>query len=198
MLDFKLYAISDRKLVPDIPEFVTQASKAGLRAFQLREKDLPGKSLFELASGIRSAASECQLFINDRADIAVSSGAWGIHLPENSWSPKRLKSSFSNLLVGASVHSARTAQEAEEGGADFLLFGPVFETPLKETKGLKALKEIVSAVKLPVFAVGGMTPERARQCIEQGAWGVAAIRDLLQASNISERLHEYKEVLGSL
>ncbi len=203
MVDFKLYVISNRALVPDLAKFVSEASHAGLRAFQLREKDLSGKSLFELAKNIRSTAPNCKLFINDRADIAMASGASGIHLPETSWPVSRIHRSFPKLQCGVSVHSLDGAMIAEDNGADFIVFGPVFDTPSKqkigiEARGLDGLTEVTQQVKIPVFAIGGMTPERTRQCIEHGAWGVAAVRDLLTAPNLKERIAEYKDVLGVL
>ncbi len=203
MLDFKLYAISNRALVPDLAQFVREATRMGLRAFQLREKDLSGRSLFELSKNIREAAPQCKLFVNDRADIAIASEADGIHVPETSWPVSRTHKSFPQLLCGVSVHSLNNALIAEENGADFIVFGPIFDTPSKqsigmEARGIEALARISGAINIPVFAIGGMTPKRARLCIEHGAWGVATVSDLLTAPNIGERLCEYKEALGTL
>jgi thiamine-phosphate pyrophosphorylase len=203
MLDFKLYLISNRMLVPNLATFVSEAAHLGLRAFQLREKDLSGKSLLELANNIRRIAPDFKFFVNDRADIAMASGADGIHLPETSWPATRIHQSFPYLRCGVSVHSLHGALVAEEIGADFIVFGPVFDTPSKQRIGIKAcgldtLAETARLISIPTFAIGGMTPERARQCVEHGAWGVATMSDMLTAPNISERLGEYKEKLGSL
>jgi thiamine-phosphate pyrophosphorylase len=203
MLDFKLYAISNRAFVLDLTQFVTEAVRVGLRAFQLREKDLSGKSLLELANNIRRVAPDCKLFVNDRADIAMASGANGIQLPEASWAPDRILKTFPTLQCGVSVHSLHSAMAAEEKGADFIVFGPVFDTPSKrkigmDARGLDSLSEVTRAINIPVLAIGGMTPGRARQSTEHGAWGVATMSDLLTTPNISERLCEYKEALGSL
>jgi thiamine-phosphate pyrophosphorylase len=203
MVDFKLYLISDRTLVPDLTQFVIEAARSGLRAFQLREKDLSGKSLLEFAKNIRAAAPACKLFVNDRADIATASGAEGIHLPETSWPMSRIHRSFPQLLYGVSVHSLDGAKAAQENGADFIVFGPIFDTPSKqkigmEARGLEALKEVTHRVNIPVFAIGGITPQRARQCIEHGSWGVAVMSDIFTAPNIGERISEYREALGGL
>jgi thiamine-phosphate pyrophosphorylase len=203
VLDFKLYAIGNRTLVPNLMEFVREAARAGLHAFQLREKNLSGRSLFELSKHIREAAPQCKLFVNDRTDIALASKADGIHLPETSWPVSRIRESFPQLQCAVSVHSLHGAIVAEKHGADFIIFGPVFDTPSKqnigmEARGLAALAEVSRTVNIPIFAIGGITPNRARQCFEHGAWGVATMSDILLASNIGERLGEYKEALGSL
>ncbi len=203
MVDFRLYAISNRALVPDLTQFVREAAHSGLRAFQIRENDLSGRSLFDLANSIRNVAPNCKLFVNDRADVAMASGANGIHLPETSWPLNRIRQSFPKLQCGISVHSLHGAMAAEENVADFIVFGPVFDTPSKqhigmEAHGLDVLATVTRLINIPIFAIGGMTPERARQCIKRGAWGVAAMSDLLTAPNIGERLGEYKEAMGSL
>ena len=203
MLDFRLYVISNRALVPDLVQFVREAAHSGLRAFQLREKDLSGRSLFELSKNICNVAPNCKIFVNDRADIAMTSGADGIHLPETGWPLNRIRQSFPKLQCGISVHSLRGAMTAEENGADFIVFGPVFDTPSKqhigmEAHGLDVLATVTRSINIPIFAIGGTTPVRARQCIERGAWGVATMSDLLTAPNIGERMDEYKEALGSL
>ncbi len=203
MLDFRLYAIGNRALVPDLTEFVREAARAGLRAFQLREKDLSGKPLFELAKNIRHAAPNCKLFVNDRADISIAVEADGIQLPETSWPASRIHQTFPKLLCGVSVHSQHGAMAAEENGADFIVFGPVFGTPSKlnigmEARGLGALSKIARSTKIPVLGIGGMTPDRGRQCRDHGAWGVATMSDLLTAPTISEQLGAYEEALGGL
>jgi thiamine-phosphate pyrophosphorylase len=203
MVDFKLYVISDRALVPNLTQFVTEAARVGLRAFQLREKDLFGKSLLEFANNIRCAAPNCKLFVNDRADIALASGAEGIHLPETSWPVSRIRNSFPQLRCGVSVHSLDGALIAEDNGADYIIYGPVYDTPSKQrigmdARGLEALTEVTRRTNIPVFAIGGVTPQRARKCIEHGAWGVAVMSDILTAPNIGERIGEYREAMGGL
>lgn len=217
MLDFKLYVISDRWLATNLVEFATLAEREGLRAFRLREPDLEPRDSLQLAKELRGSLTKSKLFVSAPEDaeklVSVTAGfaatvsADGIHLPEraigNSRSPEKLRVPIPHLLCGVSVHSIDSAKRAEAWGADFLTFGPVFHTPSKHamgfhTQGVKAVNAIVKSVHVPVFAIGGITPTGAKRCIEEGAWGVAAIRDLLVAPNLKERLSEYKEVLGGL
>jgi thiamine-phosphate pyrophosphorylase len=217
MLDFKLYAITDRWLVTDLKQFAKEAGRHGLRALRMRETDLEPAASHQLAKELRVAIPNTKLFLSvpDMAEkparvtggFAATVGADGIHVPErvldNEWTPDRLRDALGSILWGASVHSVEAAVKAETWGADFLSFGPVYETPSKramgfEPQGLGKLREVVKAVKIPVFAIGGITPAGARLCLGEGAWGAAVIRDLLVAPDLGGRLAEYQEVLGSL
>jgi len=202
VVDFRLYAISDRRLCDPV-DFVRRAEPAGLRAFQLREKEMSARDALSISKDIRNISPSFKVFVNERADIALTAHADGVHLPESSWPAKRLKLSFPRMLCGASAHSLEAAQLAEEDGADFIVFGPVFQTPSKQALGIEpcgvmALKEVANAIRIPLFAIGGITPGRARQCVDAGAWGVAVIRDLLLAADVPQKLGEYEEALGSL
>ncbi len=217
MLDFKLYAITDRWLVTDLKAFAANAARHGLRALRMREGDLdPGTSM-EMALDLRNAMRGQKFFVStpddapDAAGIAAAFAgivfANGFHVPErgigSEWTPERVRGPFQDMLCGVSVHSLDAAQRAEAWGADFLTFGNVFDTPSKramgfEPQGLGKLKKVVNAVKLPVFAIGGITPAGARLCLDEGAWGVAVIRDLLVAPDLGERIEQYREVLGTL
>jgi thiamine-phosphate pyrophosphorylase len=217
MLDFKLYAITDRWLVKDLKQFAAEAAGHGLRALRMRESDMEPNDSFHLAMALRNAIPKSKLFLSP-PDMAIEAagavggfagivGANGIHLPErtigNEWSPKKIKKAFASMLCAVSVHSAESAQKAEAWGADFLTFGPVYATPSKQAlgfgpQGVEKLADVVKKVTVPVFAIGGITPAGARICVENGAWGVAVVRDLLVAPNLGERLDEYREILGKL
>jgi thiamine-phosphate pyrophosphorylase len=143
------------------------------------------------------------LFINDRIDIAMAIGADGIHLPESSWPATLARRVFPNFTYGVSVHSLEGAFMKSEMQVDFIVFGPVFDTPSKQAMGMtatgiEALRDVCSAVTIPIIAIGGMTPKRAALCRNAGAHGVAVMSDLLMASSLTERMAAYREELGSL
>ncbi len=184
---------------------VKQACAAGLKAFQLREKDWPTRQLFETARRLKKITDSTQtkLFINDRVDLAAAVGAAGVHLTSASLPVAVVrKIAAAPKLIGVSTHSLAQAQQAEAAGADFILFGPVFDTPSKRQygppQGLGALEEITKSVRLPVFAVGGVTPQRAEWCRAAGAWGAAVISAIMAADNVREKVLEFGNALGSL
>ncbi len=158
--------------------------RAGVSLIQLREKNLTAKTLFELARGAASITrgSATRLLVNDRADVALAAGADGVHLAANSISAGIIRRSFGpNFLIGASAHSLDEARAAEESGADFAVFGPVFDTPSKRIYGnplgLEKLRNAAQALKpFPLLAIGGITLENFQDTLRAGAVGVAAIR----------------------
>ena len=174
---------------------IEQAAKAGVDWIQLREKDLTGKQLSELASNaIRRVGGASAILINDRLDVACAVKAAGVHLAENSLpvsEAKRLVNegrTEENFLVGASVHSLETALQAEQAGASYVIFGPVFATPSKAgfgpPQGLEGLRKVCVELKIPVLAIGGITVENAGDCLSAGARGIAAIRLFQEATDL--------------
>ena len=182
----RLYAITDRKKYgKNFLKTLEKVLKKGVRMVQLREKDLKGKELYELAKVVRELTLDhgALLFINERFDVAVAVGADGVHLPEKSFPPGVVKKLFPELIVGFSAHSLQVAKRAQEEGADFITFGPVFRTsshPEVEPLGIEELRRVSSEVSLPVYALGGVTPERIELCYKNGAYGVAGITMFLQ------------------
>jgi len=171
--------------------------------FQLREKGLEALPLLRLAreAGSLLKGSGSLLMVNERADVAAAAGADGVHLPESSCPALCIRKAFPALLAGQSVHSHEKAAEAEKSGVHYLLFGPVFATPSKERfgapQGLDNLEKVCRAVSIPVFAVGGITPERAFACIERGAWGVAALAPFLDAGALPGTVEKYLSCMPS-
>ena len=199
--DFRYYLITDRKsCVPKpLPEVVEEACRAGIRSVQLREKDLTGRRLFDLATHIRriTARYKTKLFINGRPDIAQAVAADGVHCRESGLGPAEIDHYWPELMVGASVHSLESARKAQWEGADFLLFGPVFFTSSKakygDPQGLSKLQDVVTAVERPVFAVGGVNPDRIDTCMQAGAYGTAGISAVMDADDISTTVHKIQE-----
>ncbi len=154
----------------------------GSAAIQLRDKHASARALLEAAHRLISFARPlgAPVLINDRADVALAAGADGVHLPANSLSPRDARALLGpQALIGFSCHSADDAARAE--GANFCVFGPVFQTPGKEAQGLAALSRAARATALPVLALGGVDATNATACIDAGARGAACIRAVLAA-----------------
>lgn len=192
MLDFKIYLITDRKVATKpLPEAVRLALEGGVRAVQLREKDLPIRALLVLAQELRSITREygAKLFINDRVDVAVAVDADGVHLGHRSMPPEGARRVVGkDMLIGVSTHSLEEAKAAEAGGADFITFGPIFETPSKakygHPMGLDAIKTLIADVSIPIFAIGGIHGGNIQQVILSGAAGVAMISAIFSSPDI--------------
>jgi len=141
--------------------------------------------------------------VNDRVDIAMAVGADGVQLPENGFPPRAARrAAAGKILVGVSAHSLERARSAEHEGADFITFGPVFDTASKlrygPPQGLDALRRVAGGVNVPVFAVGGITPERALRCTACGASGVAVISAVLGSTDVGRTLREFEDAMGKL
>jgi len=173
---------------------VERAVVAGVTLIQLREKKLSARSLYQLTARAAqiTKGSATRLLVNDRADIACAAGADGVHLTTQSLDAGVVRRAFGrDFLIGVSTHSPAEAQAARVGGADFAVFGPVFDTPSKRDHGpplgTLALAETARAVApFPVLALGGVTLENAHDVFRSGAQGVAAIRLFNDAAELGE------------
>ena len=162
---------------------VAAAGSAGLDLIQLREKNLKARVLYALTARAAEITRDTvtRLLVNDRADIARAAGADGVHLATRSLPPQIIRQTFGpNFLIGVSTHSLEEARTARDGGADFAVFGPVFETASKAQygppAGLERLSQVTSAfAPFPILALGGVSLENASQCLDAGARGIAAI-----------------------
>jgi len=203
-LGFSLCLVTDRSVVTgSLQEAVEECLAAGLRAVQLREKDLAPRDLLSLARKLRESTSRhgAWLFVNDRADVALAVGADGVQRTGSSLPVSSLRSiSPPGFLIGASVHSVADARAAEPEGADFLFFGPVYDTPSKRRygppQGLAALERVASTVRLPVFAIGGVTPARVAVLGRAGASGVAVIGALLETERRGDAVKAFLDAFG--
>jgi thiamine-phosphate pyrophosphorylase len=203
-LGFSLCLVTDRSLVTGtLEEAVETCLGAGLKAVQLREKDLAARDLLSMARVLRDSTRRhgAKLIVNDRADVALGVGADGVQRAGTSLPVSALRAiSPPGFLIGASVHSVAEARAAAPEGADFLLFGPVYDTPSKREygppQGLSALERLASAVRLPVFAVGGVTPARVAEVVRAGASGVAVIAAILGAARPADAVKAFLDALG--
>jgi thiamine-phosphate pyrophosphorylase len=169
------YYVTDRSQ-GDVLASAERAIRDRVDMIQVREKDLTGRELFDLVCRVRDLASGTgtRVLVNGRLDIALGSGVDGVHLPSNGLPAARVRPFVKRL--GVSVHTLEEALAAEVAGADFIVFGPVFETPGKRAVGLEPLRTVASAVKIPVLAIGGITLKNAATVLSAGASGIAGIR----------------------
>ena len=202
---FRLYLVTDRRQTGGRPlaEIVEECLAAGLRAVQLREKDLAAAEFLALAHSLREVTRRvgARLFINGRLDVALAVGADGLQRGHDAPPLPVLRSRAPDLPIGASVHGVDEAGAAERDGADFIVFGPVYDTPSKRAygppQGVDALANVVKAVSVRVFAIGGITADRVAAVRAAGAHGVAVISAILTAERPSEITKKFLEVLGS-
>lgn len=194
---------------------IAEAARAGVDYIQLREKDLSTRDLERLAReaieillttrpsplatrllATRPSPLATRLLINSRTDVALASGAAGVHLRSDDLSPREIRAVWAtaarnqkrgtrNPIVGVSCHTVAEVVRAASAGADFAVFGPVFEKSGVVAPGGLALLRRACRERIPVLALGGVTLENARACVEAGAAGIAAIR-LFQQSDIAE------------
>jgi thiamine-phosphate pyrophosphorylase len=172
---FRLYLITDRHVLESgdlvaVCEAALSAAPAGSVALQLREKDLPARELYELALRLREVCARvgAPLFVNERVDVAIAAKADGVHLPFNSIGVSMARKLVGpEKLIGVSSHSPPDVSGAAREGADFAVFGPIFDPISKPSAGpawgASGLEAACRAGAIPVFALGGITPERARE-----------------------------------
>jgi thiamine-phosphate pyrophosphorylase len=193
-----LYLITDRTAFlrsseityDDLPrlqlDVIAEAARAGCQLIQIREKDMSAKSLgaFTRAAIERARPHGARVLLNDRLDVAMAAGADGVHLRASSIPAREVRAAaaqrgLGDFLIGVSTHSIAEARLAEEGGADFIVCGPVYDTPSKRAYGpplgLERFAEICGAVKIPTLALGGVNLSNYREPLRRGAAGVAAI-----------------------
>ncbi len=200
-VDFNLYLITDRKVFSDHDAFfgaLGGALKAGVEAVQLREKDLSTRELLAMAYRMRELTMHyhAKFFINDRADIALCAGADGVHLGQASMPVFAVrKIAGDRLFIGVSTHSLEEARLAEKEGADFITFGPLYQTPSKlqygAPVGLEALKKVTEEIAIPVFGIGGVKRDTIKVVMHSGAMGIAVISGILGEGDTNAAAKEY-------
>ena len=191
-----LYAILDPEQCAgrDAGKILHDLLEAGARFLQLRVKALAPSDFFELARRARTETRSygCKLIVNDRIDIALACAADGVHLGQYDLPLAVGRKLLGDKIIGISTHDLDQAREAEQNGADYIGFGPMFGTTTKDTgyapRGLEILRQIRAEVKLPIVAIGGITENNVRQVWEAGASSAAIISDILRAEDISAKI----------
>jgi thiamine-phosphate pyrophosphorylase len=174
---------ADDQAFTRILQLTEAAVAAQISLFQIREKNLPTRVLYDLVNRAAkiTRGSATELLVNDRFDVALAAGAAGVHLTSSSLPARVLRAVCGpELLIGASTHSLEDALDARDSGADFAVFGPVFETESKRVygppQGLEKLRQVTSALSgFPVLAIGGVNVDNAEKCFAAGASGFAGI-----------------------
>ena len=203
-VDFRLYLVSDRAQTGGRPlgDLLVEASRAGLPAVQVREQAMPTRELMALTRAIREALAgrPTRVLINDRVDVALAVGVDGVHLRAASLPTGRVRVMIGpDRLLGVSTHSLEDVRRAQDQGADFVVFGPVYDTASKRIygmpQGLGRLAEVCGIARVPVFAIGGVTPGRVADVRRAGAHGVAAISSILSAPDVPAAIRAFLRAL---
>ena len=202
----RLYAIADAAFGNPVV-LARELFEGGARLVQIRNKNASSRELLSQVVAILGfAPADSRVIVNDRADVALLSGASGVHLGQQDLPPQRIrKILLPDQIVGFSTHNLSQALESEALPVDYIAAGPVFPTSTKTDAdpviGLNGLREICSRSSRPVVAIGGITMENARDVFACGAASVAVISDLLKSDNVARRTGEWlrynSDVCGS-
>jgi thiamine-phosphate pyrophosphorylase len=198
-VDFRLLLVTDRHqtngrpLVPLLQRVLT----AGVPAIQLRERDLSARELVTLAREVQAvtASRGSQLLINDRIDVALALEEVGVHLRSNSLPVSVARQLLgAQRLLGISVHAVEEVLSVQSQGADYIVLGPIYETPSKQMfgppLGIHTLEKACRLVRIPIIGIGGVTTARAREMRRAGAFGVAVITAVLGAADVESATRE--------
>jgi len=167
-----------RYCITDSLEVAGRAARDGVEMIQIRAKELSTRALSDLVKGAVALRASSKILVNTRTDVALACGAQGVHLPSGSIAPSTIRRiAPAGFLIGVSCHTVDELRAAENEGADFAVFGPVFASITKSVSpiGLEALRRATASVRLPVYALGGVTAANAPQCIQAGAAGISGI-----------------------
>jgi len=174
----------------DILEVASEVMRGGARVIQLRDKTHSVRELYPVATELARLASEKGVLfvVNDSVELAMAVGADGVHLGQDDFPLKAArKAAGDEMLIGISTHCIEEAFAAQEEGADYIGFGPIFKTPTKDAgvpKGVEGLKSIRERIKIPIVAIGGINAVNAAEIIAAGADAVAVISAVTEADDI--------------
>lgn len=180
----RFYFITDRKkFKKPFLEQIKAILDRGIRVIQIREKDLPDDELFSLLEDTVKVSQgyDAKIFVNSRVDMAVLLNLEGVHLPSKSIPIQQIKHKFPHLKVGKSCHSLSEAIKAQEEGADYIFYSPIFHVEGKgKPVGIDGLLEVLNSIKVPTYALGGINKDNIKKVLDTGVYGVAGIRMFLE------------------
>jgi thiamine-phosphate pyrophosphorylase len=198
-VDFRLLVVTDRHQTNGRPllPLLQRVLSAAAPAIQLRERDLSARELLILAREVQSvtAPARSQLLINDRIDVALALDGVGVHLRSNSLPVSVARELLgAQRLLGISVHTVEEGLLAQSQGADYIVLGPIYETPSKQMfgppLGIHILEKACQLIRIPIIGIGGVTAVRAREMRCAGAFGAAVITAILGADDIESATRE--------
>jgi thiamine-phosphate pyrophosphorylase len=206
-LSSRLLVVTDRHQTngrPLVP-LLQRVLAVGVSMIQLRERDLSARELVTLAREVQAvtASARSQLLINDRIDVALALEGIGVHLRSNSLPVSVARQLLgAQRLLGISVHAVEEAMRAESQGADYIVLGPIYETPSKQMfgppLGIHTLEKACSLVRIPIIGIGGVTAARAREMRRAGAFGAAVITAILAADDIESATRELLDAVSAV
>lgn len=200
-----LYAVLDPEQVGgrDAAAVLQDLLAGGAQWLQLRVKALAPRDFLELARTVRTETRRrgCKLIVNDRVDIALACDADGVHLGQEDLPLAAGRKLVGSRIIGISTHDLDQAREAEQNGADYIGFGPMFGTATKDTgyaaRGVAMLRQIRAGVTLPIVAIGGINEQNVRQVWQAGAESAAIISDILRAEDIPTKMARIQRLAAS-
>ena len=201
----RLYAIIDPTLLTNSElDLAETLAGSGVELIQYRNKTASSRQFFEISRQLSSSLSPrgVRLIVNDRPDIALLAGAGGVHVGQEDLSVEEARAICgSDRWVGVSTHTLEQLTAADRTSADYIAFGPIFQTVTKKNPdpivGTEMLRKARQMTKKPLVAIGGITLERAAEVYRAGADSLAVIRDLICAPNPGVRAREYLDVAAS-
>ena len=206
-LESRLFLVTDRHQTNGRPlvHLLQRVLTAVVPAIQLRERDLSARELVTLAREVQAvtASRRSQLLINDRIDVALALEGVGVHLRSNSLPVSIARQLLgAQRLLGVSVHAVEEAVQVESLGADYIVLGPIYETPSKQMfgppLGIHTLEKACRLVRIPIIGIGGVTAARAREMRRAGAFGVAVITAILGATDVESAARELLDAVTLL
>ena len=200
-----LYLVTDRLQTRgrELTHLLQDMLPHGRMMIQIREKDLDTQTLLSFSQNIQQVVQSynAPFLVNDRVDVVLALNAAGVHLRSNSLPVSQVRQLLhQGQWIGCSVHSVEAAMRVETEGADFLVLGPIYDTPSKRPfgspLGLTVLEETCRSCRIPVYAIGGISALRVREVKHAGAYGVAVISALLEAEHVEHAVQEFFWQLG--